>query len=65
MKSFDVQKDIKTIRTLFHLSQTQFKNFRTLHSLSIEEAIAEVFEIANIEEEDKYALFKKIYSIDH
>ena len=40
-----------------------FKNYQNLHSLSIEDAIGEVFEIANIEIEDKYSLFKKIYSI--
>lgn len=40
------------------------KNYRTLHSLAIEEAIKEVFEITNTEIEDKYSLFKKIYKID-
>ena len=40
-----------------------YKNYQTLHSLAIEEAIKEVFEIANIEEEDKYSLFKRIYKI--
>ena len=40
------------------------RNYRILHSLSIEESIKEVFEIANVEIEDKYSLFKKIYKID-
>ena len=40
------------------------KNYRTLHSLTIEEAIKEVFEITNTKIEDKYSLFKKIYKID-
>ena len=40
------------------------KNYQTLHSLAIEDAIKEVFEISNIEIEDKYALFKKIYKLD-
>ncbi len=37
------------------------RNYQTLHSLPIEEAIKEVFEIINYKEEDKYELFKKIY----
>lgn len=38
-----------------------FKNFQTLHSLSIEDAVKEVFDITHFELEDKYSLFKKIY----
>ena len=41
-----------------------YKNYQTLHSLAIEDAIKEVFEITNIEIEDKYTLFKKIYKLD-
>lgn len=37
------------------------RNYQTLHSLPIEEAIKEVFEIVNIKIEDKYSYFKKIY----
>ena len=37
------------------------RNYQALHALPIEEAIKEVFDIANIKEEDKYSLFKKIY----
>lgn len=40
-----------------------FRNYNTLHSLPIEEAIKEVFEITQTKIEDKYALFKKIYTI--
>ena len=41
-----------------------FRNYQTLHSLSIEEAIEEMFEIVNMKEEDKYSSFKKIYNMD-
>lgn len=41
-----------------------FKNYQTLHALSIEEAIKETFEMMHIEEKDKYALFKKIYMLE-
>lgn len=40
------------------------KNYRTLHSLPIEEAINEAFEITNTGADDKYSLFKDIYRID-
>ena len=40
-----------------------YRNYESLHSLPIEEAIKEVFEIVNIKDEDKYALFKSIYTI--
>ena len=40
------------------------RNYNAIHSLSIEEAIKEIFEITNVEIEDKYSLFKKIYKID-
>ena len=40
------------------------RNYQTLHSLPIEEAIKEVLEITNIKVEDKYSYFKKIYKID-
>ena len=40
------------------------RNYNVVHSLSIEEAIKEIFEITNVEIEDKYSLFKKIYKID-
>lgn len=39
-------------------------NYRTLHSLPIEDAIIEVFEINNINIEDKYSEFKKLYKMD-
>ena len=41
-----------------------FRNYQTLHSLSIEEAIKEIFDIANVKLEDKYSSFKKIYALD-
>lgn len=41
-----------------------FRNYQTLHSLSIEEAIEEMFEVVNMKAEDKYSSFKKIYSVD-
>lgn len=41
-----------------------FRNYQTLHSLSVEEAIKEIFEITNMKEEDKYLVFKQIYHID-
>lgn len=41
-----------------------YQNYRTIHSLAIEDAIKEMFEITNTEIEDKYSLFKKIYKID-
>ena len=37
------------------------RNYQTLHSLPIEEAIKEIFEIVNIKIEDKYSYFKEIY----
>lgn len=37
------------------------RNYQTLHSLPIEEAIKEVFEIVNIKIKDKYSYFKEIY----
>lgn len=40
------------------------KNYRTLHALPIEEAIKEVFGFAEINIEDKYSLFKKIYKLN-
>lgn len=40
------------------------RNYQTLHSLSIEEAIEEMFGIVNMKEEDKYSFFKKIYNVD-
>lgn len=41
-----------------------YKNYKMIHSLPIQEAIKEVFEIKNIELEDKYSLFKKLYKIE-
>ena len=41
-----------------------YRNYQTLHSLSIEETIEEMFEIVNMKEEDKYSSFKKIYNTD-
>lgn len=40
------------------------RNYQTLHSLPIEEAIKELFEITKIKEQDKYETFKKIYKIE-
>ena len=39
------------------------RSYQTLHSLPIEEAIKEVFEITNIKVEDKFEYFKKIYTL--
>ena len=41
------------------------RNYNTLHSLAIEEAIKEIFELLNIQIEDKYSLFAKIYKMDN
>lgn len=41
-----------------------YRNYQVLHSLPIEEAIKDVFELAKIKIEDKYEIFKKIYKID-
>lgn len=41
------------------------RNYNTLHSLPIEEAIKEIFELLNIQLEDKYSLFAKIYKMDN
>ena len=41
-----------------------YKNYETLHSLSMEETVEEVFALVNIQIEDKYFLFKKIYKMD-
>lgn len=38
-----------------------YRNFNVLHSIAIEEAINEVFQMANIKTEDKYELFRKYY----
>lgn len=38
--------------------------YTLFYSLPVEEAIKEVFEIKNIELEDKYSLFKKLYKIE-
>ena len=40
------------------------RNYQTLHSLPIEEAIKEVFEITQFKIEDKYEYFRKIYKVD-
>ena len=39
-----------------------YRNYETLHSLPIEEAIKEMFIIVNLKIEDKYDIFKKIYN---
>lgn len=41
------------------------RNYQFLHSLAIEEAVREVFEILDIREFDAYERFKKIYNKYH
>ena len=53
-------------KKLYQIIKPDFlnKNYPSLHALPIEEAVKEVFEVVGVEEEDKYALFKKIYRVD-
>ena len=41
-----------------------YKNYLTLHALTIEDAIKEIFEITHFEVKDKYELFKQIYRLE-